>query len=274
MTTAAPNPVAAAIANANGIPVAALPDTTATPAANTPPATIADGLLPATPNTQTAESQQKTDTGDPQVVEYEYEPTGDAGLDIVLAFLGKNGLGADSPQIDQAMQGNFTYLEAFFAGKGDKAPAGWQQYMVLAKDSYERTLAAEKSTAEDRTKLIHDKAGGKEVWDAISAFAQEKYGKDEKAYKGLRDALAGTEEVATAIVQSLYNEAMEAGRITKTGAAVTGANVGTVPASSGGGLITDRAEYRAEQAALISKFGIARYSTTPEYAALQARCRF
>lgn len=98
----------------------------------------------------------------------EYEPTGDVGLDMALAFVGKAGINQQHPAMQAAINGDFTILKATLAAKG---VAGWEQFIALGEAAFARTSAdADKKAAASREAVIKE-AGGEESWNAVKAWA-------------------------------------------------------------------------------------------------------
>jgi len=87
------------------------------------------------------EQEGEVETGEPLIEAPEgqavqYNKTGDPGLDMALSFIGKLGIGPDHPAIVAARQGDFAFIKAELAGRGDKAQ-GWEQYLSLAEKAFE-----------------------------------------------------------------------------------------------------------------------------------------
>ena len=247
------------------------PSTTVTPTEPTapnPPTPAPDLLQPA----PTTPEPAPTSLPAPNVVEY--EPTGDASLDVALAFFGKQGLGLDSPELDQAGKGNFSYLEARFAAMGDKAPPGWREHVNLARDAHARMEATKKTEFEELQKSIHDAVGGAENWKEVVAFAQEHFKTDAAKLDEVKDALNGGGLAAIAMATYLHYQALgskSTGNISGQSAVDSSA---IVAASGGAGAITDPAVFKAEQHKLIQQFGFQKYDQTPEWQALLRRRKY
>lgn len=206
---------------------------------------------------------------EPNVVEY--EPTGDVSLDIALGFFGRQGLGLDSPELAEAAKGNFAYLEAKFAGMGDKAPAGWKEHVNLAREAHGRMETARKTEFEALEKSIHEVVGGPENWKTVTAFAHAQYGSDEVKFNQVKDAINGGGIGAVAMAAYLHAQALgskSAGNIDGQQAVST---AGIMASNGGLGAITDPAVFKAEQRALMDKHGFHHYDKTPEWQALLRR---
>lgn len=99
-----------------------------------------------------------------------YEPTGHKNLDASLAFLGKHGFTADTPAMQEAMNGNFALLRAEMAEKG---VAGGEAYIMLAEKAHEELLAKHE---EKRTKDLADLyavTGSEESWNEVAKWGKE-----------------------------------------------------------------------------------------------------
>lgn len=117
--------------------------------------------------TPTPEKQPDND-----LVIYEYNPTGDAALDLALSFVGNLGIGADHPTIVAASKGDFSSLETHLAALGDRAK-GYKAYLQAAKDSFQRQTSAAKAKEAAVIEEVHQTVGGKDTWNSIAAFVSE-----------------------------------------------------------------------------------------------------
>lgn len=97
------------------------------------PAAKPDGK-PATTIDPNAKPAAKTE---PEVITY--EETGDPKLDLALDFFGRNGLGPDHPAIAAAVDGDFSFLEAYL---DEKNIQGWKSYVGLAKEAHGNVVKA------------------------------------------------------------------------------------------------------------------------------------
>lgn len=108
----------------------------------------------------------------------EFEPTGDVGLDMALAFIGKAGISESHPAMVAATNGDFTILKATLAAKGVQ---GWEQFVALGEAAYTRK-AAETAKAQEAVKAaVYKEAGGKEEWEAVQKWASANATAEEKA---------------------------------------------------------------------------------------------
>ena len=141
----------------------------ATPAATTPAA-------PPAPVTPVAMEVPPAPAPVPDLdtsVQFEYDPTGDAGLDYALGYIGRLGYGTDHPAVAACRNGNFGLLKAELAGLGPKAP-GYAEVVALAEQAYANNL---KSVGEKEAKLGEycvSAAGSQENWRAVQSWASAK----------------------------------------------------------------------------------------------------
>lgn len=108
----------------------------------------------------------------------EYQPTGDVGLDMALAFVGKAGIGSEHPAMKAAEAGDFSILKATLAAKGVQ---GWEQFVALGEAAYARTTTEAKAKAEVAREAIYKEAGGKDAWAAVQQWASTNATPEEKA---------------------------------------------------------------------------------------------
>lgn len=108
---------------------------------------------------------------------FEFEPTGDVGLDMALAFIGKAGIAETHPAMVAATNGDFSILKATLAAKG---VAGWEQFVALGEAAYTRK-ADETAKAQAAVKeAVYKEAGGKDEWEAIQKWASANATPEEK----------------------------------------------------------------------------------------------
>lgn len=243
----------------------ATPGTPATPEAaapNTP------GVEQKAPGTKEAAAQPLSledpkpadPTPDADVV-VQYEPTGDPGLDVALAFVGQRGFGPDNPAIQAAQKGDFAPLETELKKLGDKAK-GYGPYLAAAKDSYERTQAREKEVQAEVLKVF----GGAAQWNDVRAWVIANADESEK--KQINAAFAGGKLQAMAMARQLAQAYRDSGESTK--APPTGRkSAGTPDVEAGTGALSPE-EYRKELSALTRRYG-GRIDNRPEFKALRAR---
>lgn len=227
------------------------------PAAPAAPVTL--DVAPVVPAAPAAAAPAANEAVGTEVI---YEPTGDRGLDMALAFIGKQGLAGDHPAVQAAADGDFTLLKAELAQKGVQ---GYAEFIELGEQAYARTQEKNKAQAEAARKAIHDTAGGAESWAAIQAWASANASPEEKAEINIQLNKGGL--AAKAAVVYLSNAYSKAGNVNQEPADVS--KGGGKPAAASEGKLT-ATEYAAAVKALNSKLR-GRLDGSPEYAALQSR---
>lgn len=208
------------------------------------------------------EEAEAEDTKVDDTVQYQYNPTGDAGLDIALEFIGKLGFAADNPAVAAATTGDFTKIEAALQSLGDKAK-GYERYLALAKAAFESRIKAAKAKAEADEQTVYKAVGGKEEWDKIAAFTKANADDAEKAQIEAALKAGGIQAAAMArLLQSAYQRANPTTpRVVREGASAT--------PTSGGGRITPQ-EYAAKVREIRNKTR-GPIDNNPEYLALRAQ---
>lgn len=205
--------------------------------------------------------------------EIQYEPTGDAKLDVALAFFGRAGLDADHPAIKAAVDGDFSLLAAALEEKGI---AGWQSHLALAKESHEKFKADREASEGKIVEAVVgalEKAGyTNEQWGEAIGWARENAEPEELA---ALNQMLGTPFGAKAAVAYLTGLHREASGVEyapqkqavkdEAGSTSRSATADTTPLS--------RAEFAREAEKLAKKFGSNEYMTSPEYRALRARVK-
>jgi hypothetical protein len=107
-----------------------------------------------------------------------YEPTGDVGLDLALDFVGKAGIPSTHPAMVAASSGDFSILKATLAAKGVQ---GWEQFVALGEQAYQKTVAATEAKSKALREAVHKEAGGPEEWAAVQKWAGANATQEEKA---------------------------------------------------------------------------------------------
>ena len=220
------------------------------------PATAPAGVLldapaeNATPNPDTSQ-------------EFSYDPTGDAGLDYALNFVGKLGYGDTHPAVIAAQKGDFSLLRAELATKG---VAGSDAVLALAEQAYTRFAAEDAKKSEELAGFAAQAAGSAENWAVVRAWAAQEATPQEKAQ--VNAALAQGGLVAKGVIGQLVNLYQQKHTLPKAAADVArpGA-VGTAALSNEP--MTAKAYAQAVEA-LRQKLGN-RTEDSPEYAALQSQ---
>ena len=128
--------------DADGKPVVVAP-------ASSEPLTLDEKVVPATPPV----------VGEKAGAEVKYDPTGNAKLDISLAFLGKLGIDPEHPGMKAAGQGDFSILKAHLATLGAKAQ-GWEANIALGEAAIAEQAASHKERSTADRKAMLDAVGG------------------------------------------------------------------------------------------------------------------
>lgn len=236
------------------------PEAPATPAA--PAAPVQLPIEQVTPPAVTPEVP-----ADEEVVEVEYNPTGDAGLDVALAFVGKLGIAGDHPAMVAAGKGDFGLLKAALATLGDKA-RGWEQMVALGEQAYTRNTEKAATQQAQVKSVVTAVAGDEATWTAVQAWAKDNASPEEKAEinKLFDSGVMGARAAATILVDA-YKKA--SGTVVNPTSAIR-AGASATPDTSNGPL--SPREYHAAVQNLRSRMGT-RMDASPEYAALRSRLR-
>lgn len=196
----------------------------------------------------------------------EFNPTGDAGLDMALGFFGKLGLGPGDAAFDAATNGDFGMLKAKLGQLGDKAK-GFEGFVALAEQSYEKGKAANAGKVAKDVAAIHQAVGGEEQWKAIQKWASANAEPDEKA--SVNAALKQGGVAAKAMAQWLASKYAGAKGTTVEPADIVAEGAAGKAASTVTGALS-AAAYAVEVQATRAKMGF-KFEGSREYAALQAR---
>lgn len=250
-----------------GAPVApaATPPATppAAPAAGQPPAGVATPAPPATSvlldDPAAAQPTPNPDTSN----EFSYDPTGDAGLDYALNFVGKLGYGDTHPAIQAAQKGDFSLIRAELATKG---VAGSDAVLALAEQAYTRFAAEEAKKSEELAGFAAQAAGSAENWAVVRAWAAQEATQQEKAQ--VNAALAQGGLVAHGVISQLVNLYQQKHTLPKDAADV--AKPGAVGTAAPSNEPMTAKAYAQAVEALRQKLGN-RTEGSPEYAALQSQ---
>lgn len=219
----------------------------------TPPATVVDKV----------DSEVAADG-----VTIEYSPTGDAGLDVALGFIGGLGIAGNDPAVVKAANGDFTFLKAKLATMGDTA-RGWEAMVNLAEDAYGRAQERYKVHVAEVDKAILGVAGSAEQWNAIKEWAAANATPEEKKQiNAMIDAGPVQARAAATLLRDTYARASGT-KVNPRNALRTDAS-GESPTSENVAL--NRRDYATEVRKLHNKLG-SRMESSPEYAALKRRVR-
>ena len=245
-----------ALGGAPAAPAPAAPAAGQAPAGEATPAKPAEVVLLDDP---AAQSTPNPDTSQ----EFSYDPTGDAGLDYALNFVGKLGYGDTHPAIMAAQKGDFSLIRAELATKG---VAGSDAVLALAEQAYARFAAEDAKKSEELAGFAAQAAGSAENWAVVRAWAAQEATPQEKAQ--VNAALAQGGLVAQGVISQLVNLYQQKHTLPKDAAAVAKPGEAGTAAPSNEPM-TAKAYAQAVEA-LRQKLG-SRTEDSPEYAALQSQ---
>lgn len=260
ITTTAPAPAVAAPAQAP----APAPAPAAPAQAPAAPPNISQGAAPPAAAPAVAASSEPAKPGG----EVTFDPTGDAGLDMALGFVGRLGIGPQDPALIAAEGGDFAMLKAKLALMGDKAK-GWEQIVALGEQGLKTLQAKHQEAVQKTTDAIlsvfgEDKTVAAQQWGKVREWAAKTAEPHEREQVNAALAAGGIAAKAmAAYLDGLYRK--------HPGAEINPAQVtamATNTASAGYALTP--AQYKAEVQALRGKLGNG-MEGSPEYRALQAR---
>lgn len=236
------------------------------PESTTPPATpvVTPPVAPVTaPASPAALNIDLPAVPAPSNEQFEYTPTGDAGLDVALDFVGAQGFGPAHPAIVAAQGGDFTVLEAALKERGDKAK-GYERIIALAKQSFESGKNKRAETEASTRKVVHEAAGGEANWVAIQAWAAANADPAERTQINAALAAGGlTAQFAVQGLAALYAKSPK----TNPPASAVKAGAGAAPAATG--QLTSR-EYASEVQKLRNTLGT-KLESSVEYKTLVSR---
>ena len=195
--------------------------------------------------------------------EFSYDPTGDAGLDYALNFVGKLGYGDTHPAILAAQKGDFSLIRAELATKG---VAGSDAVLALAEQAYTRFAAEDAKKSEELAGFAAQAAGSAENWAVVRAWAAQEATPQEKAQ--VNAALAQGGLVAQGVINQLVALYQQKHTLPKDAATV--AKPGAVGTAAPSNEPMTAKAYAQAVEALRQKLGN-RTEDSPEYAALQSQ---
>ena len=253
-----------ALGGAPAAPAATPPATPpAAPAAGQPPAGAATPAQPA-PAPVKLDAPAEPVTPNPDTTnEFTYDPTGDAGLDYALNFVGKLGYGDTHPAIIAAQKGDFSLIRAELATKG---VAGSDAVLALAEQAYTLFTAEDAKKSEELAGFAAQAAGSAENWAVVRAWAAQEATPQEKAQ--VNAALAQGGLVAQGVISQLVALYQQKHTLPKEAAAV--AKPGAVGTAAPSNEPMTAKAYAQAVEALRQKLGN-RTEDSPEYAALQSQ---
>lgn len=242
------------------------PATTAETPPGTAPAAPPASTTPSQPEAKATmqgmmvDPQAKTVAPNPDTSEpFQYEPTGDAGLDYALDFIGKLGYSDAHPAVRAAITGDFSLIRAELSTRGVQ---GADAVVKLAEDAHARFAAKEAEQAQVLQSYAHEAAGGEQNWDVVRAWASKEATPAEKA--DVNAALAKGGMVAKAMIRELVHLYKQSNTLPQDGKAVS-KNAGT-PASNTAPLTAQAYAQAVDE--LYRKIGPGA-ANSPEYAQLQ-----
>mgnify|MGYP001105367337 CR=1 FL=1 len=194
--------------------------------------------------------------------QFVYEPTGDAGLDYALKFVGDLGYGDTHPAIIAAQQGNFALIKAELATKG---VPGSEAVVSLAVQAYKAYAEKEAEKAKALQSFAYQAAGGEDNWSVVQAWAAANATDEEKAQVNAAIQQGGF--AAEAVIRQLVALYQQQHTLAKSPAQVAQPGTG-VPAPSQGPMTAKAYSEAVEN--LYRQYGD-RVTDTPEYRNLQAQ---
>lgn len=226
---------------------------------------------PKTPKVDEAAAKAADEAGDKtadEPVVYEFEPTGDPGLDMALEFVGKLGIDETNPAFAAAINGDFTMLDALLAGMGDKAK-GYEKFLALAQRAYEGAQKADLEAKRAISTAVHAAVGGEEQWSAIQEWARGQATPEEK--QKLNALLTADPVSARAAAMLIAAQYEKAGGIVVNPTSATsryGASANGAPAPQER---LTRREAAAKTFELARRIGSHNLQSSPEYRAIWSR---
>ena len=218
-----------------------------------PPAAVLLDVPPPAPVTPSPDTTQ----------EFTYDPTGDAGLDYALNFVGKLGYGDAHPAVIAAQKGDFSLIRAELATKG---VAGGDAVLALAEQAYARFTAEDAKKSEELSSFAAQAAGSADNWAVVRAWAAQEATPQEKAQ--VNAALSQGGLVAQGVIGQLISLYQQKHTLPKDAAAVAKPGEAGTAAPSNEPM-TAKAYAQAVEA-LRQKLGN-RAEGSPEYSALQSQ---
>ena len=213
----------------------------------------------AQPETATKEAPKPDENKDAkqEVAAVKYEPTGDAGLDYALAYVGELGMGPDHPAVIAAGQGQFDLLEVELAKADAKGAAG---VINLAKKAYESFVAKDQASKAELAERIYGIAGGEEQWKNVASWAQQNATEEERTViNSLLEQGGAATALAANYLTTMYRAATGTAYVGKEAAAPDAA---AAPAKETGPV--SRIELAAKAQELYKKYGDS-YVNSSEY---------
>lgn len=235
-----------------------------------PQVSLAPAATSAAPATKTPAAATKTDRESAAPIfgtAVDYQETGNSNLDTALRWAGQMGLHTEStPEMQQAMQGNFGPLKALLASK--QIP-GSDAYVALAEAGFKEHQAAAQAKTQAVQQMVVDVAGDADTWAKVFDWARDNAEPAEK--EQINSALAQGGFVAEAVAARLVSNYQSQSTTTvPQRAAPVKETAGARAATSDTGPLSPQAYGKAVQDLRLSLKGKP-IDGTPQYAALQRR---
>lgn len=239
---------------------------------------MTDEAKPTTATPATVEAQTPTPTPTPTTPATPTTPvekaapysadTGSKQLNVALGFFVNHlGLSPDSPEVVEAQRtGNFEYLKGHAAQKGIDS-ALLDPYIALAEGGRAELEQGKEAKQVALAKELDEYAGGTEQRVATLAFVKAN---STEAQLAEFDDILNRGGIGAQALMYLFKSKMQADpSVSVQGKDAVVPNAGAqVPAQAT--QYASKEDWRAAQRALISKYGITGYQTTPEGKALAA----
>ena len=224
-----------------------------------------EGKLPEFKNEGSRPNENKETQG--AEVTYEYTPTGDAGLDLALEFVGNLGFAASHPAMQAAQKGEFGELKSALAAMGDKAK-GYERFIAVAENSHKSAIAKAKESQAATVQLVEAAVGGADTWKEVAAFVSQHADENERADIEKAFAAGGTQAKSMAIyLHNCYQNSLGAAQKGKPAANPDKAGGGK--AASSNAPLDPRAY--AKEMDRMNKETRGSPESHPDYAGLRAR---
>lgn len=192
---------------------------------------------------------------------FAYDPTGNAGLDLALDFVGGLGYGDQHPAIIAAQSGDFSQLETALK---DNPQAG--KFLALAKEAYQQFSEQRSASATALRTFAEQAAGGAENWNQVDEWAKATASPEE--LQSINEAIRAGGFTANAVISFLVQQYNQTNTPNKAPANPVNSNASAAVAGSGA---LTAAEFREATQRLQQANGFRDISVMPEYAALQQR---
>jgi hypothetical protein len=209
---------------------------------------------------------EKQDAPDGAVI-VEYAPTGDAGLDLALQFVGELGFGPERADMKAAMAGDFSLLSKSLKELGPVAK-GYERSIKVAEESYKRIIDGRKAKDDAVMSAITSAAGGVEQWNAVHEWVAAEADDQQKA--DITAAFKAGAFSAGAMARQLTEMYKASGKSTLAPKSAVKATAGVVADVTGGAMTAQ--QYKEEIRRLETKYGY-RLQDTDEYRNAVARRR-